>query len=398
MHITHRRRWAAGTGMLCLALISTGCRPKQAGPPPAMAPPEVAVISVQPERVSLSSELPGRISACLVADVRPQVGGVIQERRFAEGADVKAGDILYQIDPTMLQAAHDTAKAVLAKAEAALPPIRLRLERLRELVKIKAVSQQDCDDTAAALTLAEADVAVCKAAVETARINLAYTHVTAPISGRIGKSSVTIGALATAYQPVPLASIQQLDSVYVDAPQSSATLLRLKRSLASGNLKSDGAEQAKVKLLLEDGTAYPLEGTLKFSDVTVDPSTGSFILRMVFPNPNGVLLPGMFVRAVVKEGINDQAILIPQQAVSRDPKGNPIALLVDAAGKVVQRKLTLDRALGDRWLLVAGLTPGDRVIVEGMQKARPGVSVNAVPFGDSAKPPTSPAQPAATVN
>ena len=231
--------------------------------------------------------------------------------------------MLYQIDPAPFQAALDNAKAALGKSEANLPSIRLRAERYKELLAEKAVSQQDYDDAAAALKQAEADIEYWKAAVETARINLGYTRVTAPISGRIGKSNVTDGALVTAYQPVALATIQQLDPIYVDVPQSTTELLRLKRRLEDGRLNQNGTNQKKVKLILEDGTAYPLEGTLQFRDVTVDPTTGSVILRIVFPNPEGVLLPGMFVRAVVKEGVNEQAILIPQQAVSRDPKGNP---------------------------------------------------------------------------
>ena len=375
MQVSHRTKWMASTGIFCAALMSAGCGARKPGAPPQMPPPEVAVITVKTEPVMLTSELPGRTSAYLVADVRPQVGGIIKERRFTEGADVQAGEVLYQIDPAMFQAACESAQAVLAKSEAAVTPIRLRLERYKELVKIKAVSQQDVDETSTLLNLAEADIAVSKAAVDAARINLAYTRVAAPISGRIGRSSVTIGALATAYQASAFTTIQQLDPVYVDVPQSSANLLHMKRSLASGNLKRDSADQAKVKLLLEDGTPYPREGTLKFSDVTVDPSTGSFILRMVFPNPDGILLPGMFVRAVVKEGINDQAILIPQQAVSRDTKGNPVALIVDAADKVAPRMLTIDRAIGDQWLLSSGLAPGDRVIVEGLMKARPGMPV-----------------------
>jgi membrane fusion protein (multidrug efflux system) len=230
------------------------------------------------------------------------------------------------------------------------------------------------------MTQVKADIQYWKATVETARINLGYCRVTAPISGRIGKSNVTEGAIVTAYQPVALATIQQLDPIYVDVPQSTTELLRLKRRLEDGRLKSHGTNHNKVKLILEDGTAYPPEGTLQFRDVTVDPTTGSVILRVVFTNPEGVLLPGMFVRAVIKEGVNEQAILIPQQGVSRDPKGNPVSLIVDAEGKAQQRMLTLDRAIGDKWLVSAGLAPGNRVIVEGMQRVRPGAAVKVVPF------------------
>ena len=337
-------------------------------------------MEVKPQRIAITTELPGRTSAYLVAEVRPQVGGIIQKRLFTEGSDVKAGAILYQIDPATYQAASDSAKAALARAEANVTSIRYRAERYKELVEIKAVSRQEYDDAAAALKQAEAEIAAGKAAVETARINLAYTRVTAPIAGRIGKSSVTVGALVTAGQGIPLATIQQIDPVYVDVTQSSASLLRLQQSMASGALKRDNANRAKVRLILEDGTPYSLEGTLQFQDVTVDSTTGSVILRIVFPNPKGVLLPGMFVRAVLEEGVNEQALLIPQQGVSRDPKGNPVALIVDAEGKVQQRMLTLDRPIGDKWIVSAGLVPGDRVIVEGVQKVRPGTSVKVVPF------------------
>jgi membrane fusion protein, multidrug efflux system len=362
---------------LTVGLFLGGCdRQKQAAPPPPV--PEVVVVTVQPQQVELTTELPGRTSPYLVAEIRPQVNGLIQKRLFKEGSDVKAGQVLYQIDPAPFQAALDNAKASLSRAEANQPAIRLRVSRYKELLADKAVSQQDYDDAAAALKQADAEVEVWKAAAESARINLGYTRVTAPISGRIGRSSVTDGALVTAHQPVALATIQQLDPIYADVPQSTTELLRLKRRLAEGSLDQNGRNQQKVKLMLEDNTLYPLEGTLQFRDITVDPTTGSVILRVVFPNPDGVLLPGMFVRAVVKEGINEQAILIPQQTVSRDPKGNPSVLIVDAEGKVQQRALTLDRAIGDQWLVSSGLTSGDRVIVEGMQKARPGASVKIV--------------------
>jgi membrane fusion protein (multidrug efflux system) len=242
-----------------------------------------------------------------------------------------------------------------------------------------------------AVAAAEAAIQQAEAALETSRINLGYARVTAPIAGRIGKSSVTVGALVTAGQPTPLATIQQLNPIYVDVTESSANLLRLKQNLASGRLKGNGSQQARVKLLLEDGTPYPLEGVLKFSDVTVDPSTGSFILRTQFPNPQHMLLPGMYVRAIVQEGVVEQAILVPQQSVSRDPKGNPIALVVDGSEKVAQRKIEVDRAVGDKWLVSSGLAPGDRLIVEGTQKVRPGASVKIVPFDASRKKTGQPA-------
>ena len=371
-------------GVLLAALALTGCgKFRKAGGPQQGPAPEVAVVTVRPERVSITAELAARVSPFLIAEVRPQVSGIIQKRLFDEGGDVKAGDTLYQIDPALYEAA-------LATAEANLAAIRSRAERYKELVAVKAVSRQDYDDITAAFKQAEAEV-------KSARINLAYTGITAPISGRIGKSSVTIGALATAYQPIPFTTIQQLDPVYVDATQSSANLLRLKGDMASGNLKSDVINQTKVRLLLENGTSYPLEGVLKFADVTVDPSTGSFILRMIFPNPDHVLLPGMFVRAVIEEGVIEQALLVPQQGVARDPKGNPVALIVDAESKVQQRMLTLDRAVGNRWLVTAGLKAGDQVIVEGMQKARPGAPVKIGPsdIGQKDRPAdVKPVQPA----
>ena len=383
MQINDRVKRIAAMGVLAVGLITSGCGSQQAAPKPD--PPEVAIVTVNPERVVLTTELPGRISAYFVAEIRPQVNGIVQERLFNEGSDVKAGSVLYRIDPAPYQAAYDNAVAALARSEANLPPIRLKAERYRELIAVKAISQQDFDNAVAALKQAEADIDYSKAAVESARINLAYTRITAPISGRIGKSNVTVGALATAYQGSPFATIQQLDPIYVDATQSSANLLQLKRNIAAGRIKGTGPDQARVKLLLEDGTPYPQEGTLKFSEVTVDPSTGSFILRMVFPNPKYTLLPGMYVRAVVQEGIVDRAILVPQQGVSRDPKGNPVALIVDGSGKVEQRMITVARAIDDRWLVSEGLNPGDRLIVEGSQRIRPGTSVKTVPFDGSRK-------------
>jgi membrane fusion protein (multidrug efflux system) len=349
-----------------------------ASPSPQL--PEVATITVEPERIVLTTELPGRTSPFLVAEIRPQVSGLIQKRLFEEGSDVKAGQVLYEIDPASFQAAFNNANAALGKAQAYLPSIRSRASRYEELLADKAVSQQDYDDAASALKQAEAEIEYWKASVETARIQLGYTHITAPISGRIGKSSVTTGAIVTAYQPVALATIQQLDPIYLDVPQSTSEMLRLKRRLEEGLLNHNGKNHSKVSIVLEDGTAYPLEGTFQFRDVTVDPTTGSVLLRVIVPNPEGGLLPGMFVRAILKEGENTKAVLVPQQSVSRDPKGNPLALVVDGAGKVGQRKLVLDRAVGDRWLVAEGLVPGDKVIIEGIQKVRPGMTVKAVPY------------------
>jgi membrane fusion protein (multidrug efflux system) len=340
---------------------------------------------VRPEKVVLTTELPGRTSPYLVAEIRPQVNGLIRERSFEEGTDVKAGALLYQIDPAQYQAAYDQAKASLAMAEANVPAARSRAERLKGLVAIRAAGQQDYDDAAAAALQAEASVAAAKAAVDSARVNLSYTPIRAPIPGRTGRSSVTVGALVTAYQPVPLATVQQLDPIYVDVVQSSSELLRLRRGFKSGDLSRSGTSWSKVKLVLEDGIAYPKEGKLKFQDVTVDPTTGSVSLRMVFPNPDHVLLPGMFVRAIVEEGENQKAILVPQQAVTRDAKGTPLALVVGKDGKVEQRILEIDRALGDRWLVTKGLASGDQVIVDGVQRVRPGADVKAVPFAAPAE-------------
>jgi membrane fusion protein, multidrug efflux system len=396
MGTTFRVKLFAVTGVLAAGVMATGCGKKTAATPPA-GPPEVGVVTVQPKAAAITTELPGRTSASLVAEVRPQVSGIIQKRVFTEGSDVKAGQLLYQIDPATYQAAHASARAAEARAEANLIPARLKEERYRELVKIKAVSQQDYDNAYAGLKQAEADVAAAKAAVETARINLAYTRVTAPISGRIGRSTVTDGALVTANQPVALATIQQLGSMYVDVTQSSAELLKLKQNLASGLLKNNGSAQARVKLLLEDGSAYSLPGTLKFSEVTVDQSTGSVTLRAVFPNPKQTLLPGMFVRALVEEGVNENAILVPQRGVTRNPKGEAIVMAVGAEEKVEPRPIKVVRTIGDNWLVSEGLKAGDRVIVEGLQRARPGTQVKAMPFG--AKPEAAPggaAPPAAS--
>jgi membrane fusion protein (multidrug efflux system) len=412
-------------GVLILGLITSGCGSQQAAPPPAN--PEVATVTINPERVVLTTELPGRISAYFVAEIRPQVNGIIQKRLFDEGSDVKAGQVLYQIDPAPFQAAYDNAAANLAVTRKAADRARAVVEatiasvtrqratldlaranrwRAEELFKGRAVSASQRDQAVTeaevaeaslraaeaqvksdqvAVAAAEAAIQQAKAALEAARINLAYTRITAPISGRIGRSNVTVGALAKAYQDSVFATIQQVDPIYVDATQSSASLLQLKRNIAAGRINGIGPDRTRVKLLLEDGTPYPLEGTLKFSEVTVDPSTGSFILRMVFPNPKHILLPGMYVRVIMQEGEVEKAILVPQQAVARDTKGNPVALVVDGEGKVGQRMLTADRAIGDKWLVSSGLKPGDQVIVEGVQKVRPGDAVKVVPFDGGRK-------------
>ena len=373
-----------------------GCKDRHGrqGAPAGTQPiPEVAVMTVEPQQIVLTTELPGRTATYRIAEIRPQVNGLIQKRLFEEGAYVKVGDVLYQIDPAPLQAALDSAKAALRRSEANLPAIKAREERFKKLLAEKVVSQQDYDDVAAALRQYEADTQYWQSMRKGTQINMEYTKVRAPISGRIGRSSVTEGAIVTAYQPVSLATIQQLDPIYVDLQQSTTELLRLQRRIGEGQLNKDGSSQQKVKLIMPDGAQYPLEGTLQFRDVTVAPGTDSVTLRVVFPNPEGVLLPGMFVRALVIEGVNEQAILIPQQAVSRDPKGNPVALIVDAEDHVQPRPLTMDRAIGDQWLVTGGIKQGDRVIVEGILKVRPGAKVK-VASPTAAKPvngaPTTP--------
>lgn len=382
-------------GLLAAMLVMTGCKQQAApgGPAAAKPAPEVGVVVMASEPVTLTMELSGRISPQMVAEVRPQVGGLIQKRLFTEGSDVKAGETLYQIDPATYQAALNSAKAAMAKSEANVFTIRQKTDRYKQLVAINAVSRQEYDDATAALKQGEADIDATKAALETARINLAYTRITAPISGRIGRSTVTSGALVTANQTAALATIQQLDSVYVDVTQSSADLLRLKRNLASGELKNNTPSQAKVQLLLEDGSAYPLEGTLKFSEVTVDQTTGSVTLRAQFPNPNHLLLPGMFVRGLVQEGVREQVMLVPQRGVTRDPAGNAVALVAGEKDVVERRILKTERAVGDAWLVTDGLKTGERVIVEGIQRVRPGATVKVVPFDAKAAAPGS--QPAA---
>lgn len=390
-HPTRQRRHLV-VGLTLAAAVLSGCQTSQTGAAAPTGPPQVATVVVTPEPLVLTTELPGRTSAYLVAEIRPQVSGIVQSRLFREGANVRAGDVLYQIDPAPYQSALAQAKAALATAEAELvtaeanlPALRLREERLRGLVAIHAAAQQDLDDTRAAVRQAEAALAarkaaieVSRAAVESARINLSYTPVKAPISGRIGISNITVGALATAHQPTPLAVVQQLDPIYVDVAQANADLLRLRQRLQSGALKRNGSVQNKVKLILEDKTNYPLEGTLQFRDVTVEPTTGSTTLRLLFRNPRQTLLPGMFVRAVVQEGLNPHALLAPQQGVTRNARGQAIAWVVGAGEKVEERILELDRAIGDRWLVTSGLAAGDRVIVEGRQKVRPGATVRAI--------------------
>jgi membrane fusion protein (multidrug efflux system) len=360
------------------ALVACGDAPK---PPAAFTgTPEVRAITVQPQQLALTTELPGRVAPIQIAEVRPQVTGLVQARRFKEGSTVKAGEVLYQIDPALYRASVDNARATLAKAEANLVTIKLKAARYKELGAIKAVSQQDADDAAASLLQAEAEVSAAKATLQTQRINLDYTRIVAPVSGRIGRSTVTAGALVTANQATAMATVQQMDPIFVDVTQTSSALLALRRSLATGDLQRG---TAKVKLLLEDGSTYAMTGTLQFSDVTVDQGTSAVTVRAEFPNPKGELLPGMYVRAVVEEGVLQQALLAPQPAVSRDTTGKPVAFVV-ADGKLEQRALETSRAVGDQWLVTSGLKAGDQLVVAGQQKAHPGMPVTVKPAAAAA--------------
>jgi membrane fusion protein (multidrug efflux system) len=378
----------AGAMAPLLALALAGCARR--APPPPSEPPKVGYVVLEPQSAVLTTELPGRTNAFLTSDVRPQVTGIIKSRLFEEGSNVRAGQVLYQIDPAPYQAAYDQAKALLANAEAAETTDKLKAQRYAELVKINAVSKQDYDDAVAADQQALATVAQNKASLESARINLDYTKVKAPISGRIGRSAVTPGSLAVSGQTTALATIQALDPIYVDVNESADEVLRLKGEMASGHLDSAGAASAKVKLILSDGTAYPLEGQLRFSEALVDTSTGSVTLRAVFPNPKALLLPGLFVRAELNEGVAPNVILAPQRAVSRDEKGQATAYVVDAHNTAQLRNLTTSRVTGDKWLVTSGLNPGDHLIVDGLLMIHmPGQPVSPVPATQA--PPPGPA-------
>lgn len=361
--------------MACLIVaFLSGCGKKEQPPPPG--PPTVGYVVLKTQSVTIGTDLPGRTSPYRVAEVRPQVSGVILRRTFVEGNVVKAGQQLYQIDPAPYEAALATARATLRKAEASVVSARLLAERYKPLAEARAVSQQDYDNAVSSLGQAEADVASGKASVETARINLVYTRVLSPITGRTGRSSVTEGALVTSDQDTSLVTVSQLDPIYVDAVLPSTTLLRLKREYASGKLKG-GADQAQVKLQLEDGTEYPQAGRLRFSEVTVDQGTGSITLRSEYRNPDGLLLPGMFVHQRIEEGVDEQAILAPQQGITHDQRGMPTALVVGPDGKAESRKLKTGRAIGTQWLVSDGLKAGDKLIVLGLQGAKPGAPVKA---------------------
>lgn len=364
--------------LLVLAVLVAGCA-KKTPPPPAPAPVEVGVIAIATQPVTLTRELPGRTSAFRVAEVRARVSGIVQKRLFTEGADVREGQALYQIDAAPYQATLDSARAALARAEANAASARLQEQRSKQLLEAKAVSQQDYDNALAALQAAEADIAAARAAQQTAEINLGYTSVTSPLSGRIGRSQVTEGAYVQAGAATLLATVQQLDPLYVDLAQSSTEVLRLRRALAEGKLHRTDSGEARVQLLLDDSRAYAEEGTLQFSDVTVDPSTSSITLRAIFPNPRGELLPGMFVRARLAEGSAPDAILVPQLAVTRNAQGDAVALVVGPDSKVESRIVQTPRSVGNQWLVSAGLVPGDQVIVENLQRIRPGAVVKPVP-------------------
>ena len=379
--MTNHFRCLPLSGFIVCAALLTGCD-GQENPQQHAQAPQVSVHIVKSAPLAVKTELPGRTDAYRVAEVRPQVSGIILHRNFTEGSDVKAGESLYQIDPATYQAAYDNAKGELVKAQAAANIAHLTVKRYVPLVGTQYVSKQEYDQAVATAQQADASVVAAKAGVESARINLAYTKVTSPINGRIGKSSVTEGALVTNGQATALATVQQLDPIYVDVTQSSSDFMRLKQqtSLQKGDTSS-------VELLMENGQPYPLKGTLQFSDVTVDESTGSITLRALFPNPQHMQLPGMFVRARIDEGTQPDAILVPQQGVTRTPRGDATVLVVNDKNQVESRTVVAPQAIGDRWLITEGLKNGDRVIISGLQKVRPGVTVVAIP--DTAATPAS---------
>ncbi|MBP2299727.1 efflux RND transporter periplasmic adaptor subunit [Azospirillum picis] len=369
-----------------LILVLAGCNQQKqaAGQPKAGGPPEVSVMTIEPQRLAVTTELPGRTAAYRVAEIRPQVSGIVLKRLFQEGSDVKAGDQLYQIDPATYEASLASAQADVQKAEANLQAARNKASRYNDLVRNSVVSKQDFDDVQATLKQNEAQLAAAKAAYNLARINLDYTKVFAPISGRIGKSSVTEGALVTASQATALATVQQFDPIYVDVTQTASQLMKLRADMESGRIQPAEAGKIPVTLLLNgtgDGSdqSYPVKGELQFSDVTVDPGTSSVQLRAVFPNPNKTLLPGLFVRARIEQGVADNAITVPQAAVSRGPDGSARVWVVGADNKVAQRTIKTERAVGNVWLVADGLAPGERVVVEGLQKVKPGAEVKPVP-------------------
>ena len=386
--------FAAGLGTLLLAACDRP--PRQAASPAAAAPvPVVTVLKAQPESVPLVTELPGRTAARLIAEIRPQVTGIIKERPFEEGSEVKAGQLLYQIEPAPYQAAFDSAKANVERAEANLVVARLKAKRYAGLEKNDAVSKQANDEALAEAQKAEAEVAAARAALDKAGIDLNFTRVRSPIAGRIGRSAVTPGALVTANQAMALATVQQLDPINVDLTESSAERLRIERQLESAKLQRAEGSTVPVKLVLEDGSLYGLEGKLAFSEVSVHEATGTVTLRAVFPNPDRQLLPGMYVRARLSHGLNRQAVLLPHAALSRNPRGQAQVMVVDAEEKVEARNVEAERSHGEKWVVTAGLKAGDRVIVEGLQKVRPGAVVKAEEAGAPKQAAPAPAGAAA---
>jgi membrane fusion protein (multidrug efflux system) len=373
---------------ILLPLAIAGCGGSKAASAPAQ-PPEVSVVTVHKGSVPMTTELPGRTTSLLIAQVRSRVDGIVLSRPFKEGADVKASQLLFQIDPAPYRAALASAEAMLANAEAAVVSATLLAERYKALLAGNGVAQQDYDNAVASRGMAEANVATGKAAVQTARINLGYTNVVSPITGRIGPSAVTQGAYVQATAATLMATVQQLDPIYVDVSQSSVQGLQLRRDISSGKLKVNGSGQAKVTLFLEDGTQYPLPGALQFTDVTVDPGTGAVTVRALFPNPKLVLLPGMFVRARIDEGTNDNVVLVPQVGVTRDPSGKATTLVVGPDNKVALRTIQATRTSGTNWVVEGGLNDGEKVIVAGVQKVQPGATVRAVEAASAAPTPVA---------
>ncbi|GBR40387.1 multidrug efflux pump acriflavin resistance protein AcrB/AcrD/AcrF [Neoasaia chiangmaiensis NBRC 101099] len=361
------------TPLAVLSLGLTGCQRK--APPPAMPPQPVGIITVHPHTLTLDTVLPGRTDAYEQAEIRPQVGGVILTRNFEQGSDVKAGQLLYQINPAPYQAAYDQAKAQLLHAQAASLSIQAQLERYKPLAAAHAVSRQEYDNTLSSARQAEADIAQAKANVTSAGVNLDWTHVRSPIDGRIGRMLITPGTLVTTGQTTPIALVTRLDPIYADVNLADSDMLRLRREMAKGQLQRSGDNAAEVTLTLDDGSTYEQKGKLQLSEVTVDPSTGTLVMRAVFPNPDRLLLPGMFVHATINEGVTPNTLTVPQTAVQRDPKGAAMVMLVDGENKVVIRPIKLGRAVDSDWVVASGLGDGDKVIVTGIQKAHPGAKV-----------------------
>lgn len=379
--LTSRSLKPIGAFVLALSAL-TACSSDEPGGKGQMPAPQVGVVTVEPKAVPLTEELPGRLEASRTAQIRARTAGIVLAREFREGSDVKAGDVLYRIDPAPLKAALNSALAQLARAEANHKQAKTRAERYEPLVASNAISRQDYDDAVAARDLAAADIAAAKAAVATARLNLEYATVTAPIAGRIGRALVTEGALVGQGEATPLAVIQQIDPIYVNMTQSSEDLLRLRQALASGTLQKPDAERASVTIIGPGGQEYPNPGRLLFSDISVDPSTGAVTLRAEIPNPNRLLLPGMYVRARLQQAVASQAITVPQQAITQTPQG-PVVMVVGDDGKVASKPVTIGRAYQNQWIIESGLQAGDRVIVDGLQKIRPGAAVTAVPMTDA---------------